>query len=238
VIDVELARLPAGTVAMHDARRKRKWAVELEPFEIGVFAVTEELYAEHADAPSRHPRRPATDMSWYAAIRFCNALSEWEGYDHAYAFDGVDVAAIRHHEEWIAIEGVKVAVEKPGHLAGIRGADEERQRHSLHCRSRPGRILTAAAKKNRGKSEVFAAADRAAVATRLRRLDARTAAPPSGGAPGHLAGAVVAEVRLLRPASRIRERHAENGALPLADFLLAIVTNEYGLPGQRASSFD
>src|SRR5215218_1885959 len=92
VIDVELARLPAGTVAMHDARRKRKWAVELEPFEIGVFAVTEELYAEHADAPSRHPRRPATDMSWYAAIRFCNALSEWEGYDHAYAFDGVDVA--------------------------------------------------------------------------------------------------------------------------------------------------
>ncbi len=91
VIDVELKRLPAGTVAMHDARRKRRWTVELEPFEIGVFAVTEELYAEHADAPSEHPRRPATDMSWFATVRFCNALSEWEGFDPAYRFDGVDV---------------------------------------------------------------------------------------------------------------------------------------------------
>lgn len=91
MIDLEMVRLPGGTVALHDARRKRHWSVELEPFEIGVFPVTEEQYAEQMDAASRHPRRPAVEVSWLAAVRFCNALSEWEGYDRAYSFDGADV---------------------------------------------------------------------------------------------------------------------------------------------------
>ncbi|TDN91089.1 SUMF1/EgtB/PvdO family nonheme iron enzyme [Microbacterium sp. BK668] len=86
--DLELARIPAGSVALHDARRKTRSTVELEAFEIGVFAVTQDQLAELLGEPASHPRRPATEVSWQRAIRFCNAASEWEGLDHAYAFDG------------------------------------------------------------------------------------------------------------------------------------------------------
>jgi len=91
VTDIELARIPGGSVTLHDARRKARWSVELEPFEIGVFAVTEEQVAELLGEAASHPRRPATDVSWLRAIRFCNAASEWEGLDSAYSFDGEEV---------------------------------------------------------------------------------------------------------------------------------------------------
>lgn len=86
-----MATVPAGTVTLHDARRKAHRTVELEPFEIGVFAVTQEQLAELLGETASHPRRPATDVSWLRAIRFCNAASEWEGLDPAYTFDGEDV---------------------------------------------------------------------------------------------------------------------------------------------------
>src|SRR5690606_30146602 len=87
----EMRPIPAGTVTLHDARRKEHRTVRLEPFEIGVYPVTEELFAELLGVPSRHPRRPAHDLSWLRAVRFCNAASEWEGYDPAYTYDGEDV---------------------------------------------------------------------------------------------------------------------------------------------------
>jgi sulfatase modifying factor 1 len=91
VSDIEMARIAAGTVALHDARLKRRWSVELEPFEIGVDPVTQEQLAELIGESASHPRRPATDVSWLRAIRFCNAASEWEGLDPAYTFEGEDV---------------------------------------------------------------------------------------------------------------------------------------------------
>lgn len=87
----EMRALPGGTVTLHDARRDERRTVQLEPFEIGVYPVTEELFAELLGVPARHPRRPARDLSWLRAIRFCNAASEWEGYEPAYTYDGEDV---------------------------------------------------------------------------------------------------------------------------------------------------
>ena len=89
--DVELARIAGGNVQLHDARRRTRRTVELEPFEIGVYPVTEEQLAEVLGVSARHPRRPAVDVSWQRAIRFCNALSEWEGLDPAYRVDGEEV---------------------------------------------------------------------------------------------------------------------------------------------------
>lgn len=89
--DVELARIPAGRVELHDARRRTRWTVELGPFEIGVYSVTEEQLAEVLGVAASHPRRPAVEVSWLRAVRFCNALSEWEGLDPAYAVDGEEV---------------------------------------------------------------------------------------------------------------------------------------------------
>ncbi|MFJ6547926.1 formylglycine-generating enzyme family protein [Microbacterium sp. NPDC091676] len=90
--DIELVRLPAGSVTLHDARRRTRRTVELEPFALGVFPVTEEQVTEVLGTPSRHPRRPVADVSWLRAIHFCNAASEWEGLDPVYHFEGEDVA--------------------------------------------------------------------------------------------------------------------------------------------------
>ncbi|WP_396653118.1 formylglycine-generating enzyme family protein [Microbacterium resistens] len=87
-----MASLPGGTVELHDARAERRWSVELEPFEIGVYPVTEEQLAELLGVTSHHPRRPAADVSWLRAIRICNAASEWEGLDPVYRFEGEEVS--------------------------------------------------------------------------------------------------------------------------------------------------
>lgn len=89
--DVDLVALPAGVVRLHDARRKTTRDVTLEAFELGRYPVTEEQVAEVLGVAASHPRRPATDVSWLRAVRFCNALSEWEGFDPAYRVDGDEV---------------------------------------------------------------------------------------------------------------------------------------------------
>lgn len=83
--------IAGGRVELHDARRKMRRVVDLEPFEIAVFPLTEEIRAELLGETARHPRRPAADISWLRAVRLCNAASEWEGLDPAYTFDGEDV---------------------------------------------------------------------------------------------------------------------------------------------------
>jgi sulfatase modifying factor 1 len=92
VSDFELARIPAGVLTLRDARRDEQREVTLEPFEIGVYPVTEEQLADVLGIPVRHPRRPAADLSWLRAVHFCNAASEWEGLDRAYLFDGEEVS--------------------------------------------------------------------------------------------------------------------------------------------------
>ncbi|MDU0368226.1 SUMF1/EgtB/PvdO family nonheme iron enzyme [Microbacterium sp. NPDC089180] len=91
--DVEMARIPAGRVLRGDQRGAERREIEVASFEIGVYPLTEEQLAELLGIPSRHPRRPATQLSWLRAIRLCNALSEWEGLDPLYSFDGEVVTA-------------------------------------------------------------------------------------------------------------------------------------------------
>jgi hypothetical protein len=49
---------------------------------------------------------------------------------------------------------------------------------------------------------------------------------------GHTAGAVVAEVGLLRPAARVREIQAHRGAFSFADFPSAVIADEHCLASQ------
>ncbi len=51
-----------------------------------------------------------------------------------------------------------------------------------------------------------------------------------GGASWHPAGAVVAEVCLLRPAPRVRVRHPHHGTLPLVDLVPTAVAHEHRFP--------
>ncbi|KAB1656035.1 formylglycine-generating enzyme family protein [Pseudoclavibacter chungangensis] len=86
-----MRRIDAGTITLRDARRSTTRRVDLEPFEIGVFAVTEEQLGELLGITAHHPRRPAVDVPWLRAVRCCNAASEWEGLDPVYRFDGDEV---------------------------------------------------------------------------------------------------------------------------------------------------
>ena len=82
--DIEMRRITGGSVTLHDARRKVERTVAVEDFEIGVFPITEEQLAEILPIASRHPRRPAVDVSWLRAIHFCNAASEWEAVSYTH----------------------------------------------------------------------------------------------------------------------------------------------------------
>jgi len=86
--DVEMAAIPAGRVLRGDMRGTERREIAVEGFEIGVYPLTEEQVAELVGVPARHPRRPAVELSWFRAVRLCNALSEWEGLDPVYQFDG------------------------------------------------------------------------------------------------------------------------------------------------------
>lgn len=89
--DIELARIGGGTVELHDARRDSRRSVALDAFEIGVYPVTQEQIADVLGVAAPHPTRPAADLSWLRAAHFCNALSEWEGLEQAYFFEGEEV---------------------------------------------------------------------------------------------------------------------------------------------------
>jgi formylglycine-generating enzyme required for sulfatase activity len=88
VDDVELVSLPGGRVTLHDARRRVQRTVELAPFDIAAFPVTEAQLGQMLGLGAPHPRHPAASVSWLRAVRFCNALSEWEGLDPVYSHDG------------------------------------------------------------------------------------------------------------------------------------------------------
>lgn len=74
---------------LSDRRTQRSWAVELAPYQLAAYPVTQGLFAQITD---RHPsaaqgeRLPVDGVSWWDAARFCNALSQRDGFSHAYHF--------------------------------------------------------------------------------------------------------------------------------------------------------
>ncbi|MFE9249934.1 formylglycine-generating enzyme family protein [Streptomyces sp. NPDC007088] len=87
--------VPAGPVTLSDRRTQRGWTVDLAPFRLAAFPVTEELYAEvtggRTTGPAPRGGLPVTGVSWLEAIRFCNAFSVRAGATPVYTLDGEDV---------------------------------------------------------------------------------------------------------------------------------------------------
>jgi formylglycine-generating enzyme len=85
--------IPPGRVTLSDRRTQRRWSVELAPYQLAAFPLTQ---ARYADVTGRRPsmargdRLPVACVSWLDAVRCCNALSEREGLAPAYRLD-VDV---------------------------------------------------------------------------------------------------------------------------------------------------
>ncbi|WP_406458179.1 formylglycine-generating enzyme family protein [Streptomyces sp. NBC_00876] len=85
--EIRMITAPPGQVTLSDRRTQRSWAVELAPYRIGAFPVTQAQYAHvTGERPStaQGEQLPVEGVSWLDAVRFCNALSLHEGLAPAY----------------------------------------------------------------------------------------------------------------------------------------------------------
>ncbi|WP_327149567.1 formylglycine-generating enzyme family protein [Nocardia sp. NBC_01329] len=90
---IELVDIPPGRVTLSDRRTQRSWPVEVGPYQLAAVPVTRSQYAQISGCRPdgiREDRLPADSVSWYEAIRFCNALSERSGMTPAYRIGGDD----------------------------------------------------------------------------------------------------------------------------------------------------
>lgn len=109
--DNTMVTVPAGRVTLSDRRTRRSWPVELAPYRLGAFPVTRGGYARVTGGrPGEAPggdRPPVGDVSWWDAVRFCNALSEREGLAPAYRL-GTDTDDV----EWdVSSDGYRLPTE-------------------------------------------------------------------------------------------------------------------------------
>ncbi|MCX4903001.1 formylglycine-generating enzyme family protein [Streptomyces sp. NBC_00878] len=125
----EMIAVPPGQVTLSDRRTQRSWSVDLAPYRLGAFPVTQAVYARITGArPSsaEGDRLPVEGVSWWDAVRFCNALSRHEGFTPAYRLhtDGVEGAE--------NLEGVE-AIEWDPSADGYRLPTEAEWEHA--CRA-------------------------------------------------------------------------------------------------------
>lgn len=106
----ELVAIPAGRVTLSDRRTQHTWSVDVGPFLLAAVPVTQLRYAavtgEHPSA-AQGERLPVESVSWWDAVRFCNALSLRAGLTPAYGLDA-DAETV----EWDATaEGYRLPTE-------------------------------------------------------------------------------------------------------------------------------
>ncbi|GAB1692152.1 formylglycine-generating enzyme family protein [Krasilnikovia sp. M28-CT-15] len=93
-VSIDLVSVPSGLVTLSDRRTRRRWTVQVAAFELAAYPVTEGLYQRVTGRGGPHRHRPVESVSWWDAVRFCNALSIVEGRTPAYrwgqAADEVD----------------------------------------------------------------------------------------------------------------------------------------------------
>ncbi|MEC4015353.1 formylglycine-generating enzyme family protein [Streptomyces sp. H27-D2] len=96
----EMIAIPPGPVTLSDRRTQRSWSVELAPYQLAAFPVTQALYEQitgQRPSTAQGDELPVEGVSWWDAVRFCNALSQRDGCAPAY-----DLQADGEGIEWDA----------------------------------------------------------------------------------------------------------------------------------------
>lgn len=89
-IKEQMVEISRGEIDLRDDRTKQRWTVEIAPFFMSKFPVTQDLYFEVTkERPStiKGNRRPVETITWIEAISFCNALSLLLERKPCYRFD-------------------------------------------------------------------------------------------------------------------------------------------------------
>jgi len=104
----EMIAVPAGRVTLSDRRTRHSWSVQLAPYQLAAYPITQARYAHvtgQRPSSAHGDKVPVEGVSWWDAVRFCNALSEREGLAPAYR---VDIESI----EWDAsVDGYRLPTE-------------------------------------------------------------------------------------------------------------------------------
>lgn len=89
IID-QMVEIPHGQIILRDDRIKQTWEVEIQPFYLCKFPVTQELYSAITGKSSFSfpgDKNPAENVSWNQAIQFCNLLSKKVGLTEYYSIN-------------------------------------------------------------------------------------------------------------------------------------------------------
>jgi formylglycine-generating enzyme len=89
-----MATIPAGSIELNDARTETSRAVTVLAFQLSATAVTWDSYRSvvGGESPSPQPgASPVHSVSWWDAVRWCNAASRAHGLTPAYVIGEADV---------------------------------------------------------------------------------------------------------------------------------------------------
>lgn len=92
-----MVKVLAGEVAMRDDRTQKNWMEEINPFLLGKYPVTTELYnliADKSATSNDDNHKPVVNISWNEAILICNLFSKKAGLKKCYTISDDDEQSV------------------------------------------------------------------------------------------------------------------------------------------------